>query len=93
MFVLEKYLKSLSANRDQAFQYIIDVGGIDTEASYAYDAKDETCKFNKGNVGATLKSFVDVKSGDEAALQDASATIGPIAVAIDASSIWFQLYL
>jgi len=77
---------------DDAFQYVKDAGGIDTETSYPYEGKDDTCKFNKANVGATLKSWVDVKSGDEAALADAAANVGPIAVAIDASSIWFQLY-
>jgi len=77
---------------DDAFQYIKDVGGIDTEQSYPYEAKDDTCRFNKANVGATLKSWTDVKSGDENGLQDASANVGPISVAIDASSIWFQLY-
>jgi len=77
---------------DQAFQYIEDAAGIDTEASYPYEAKDDTCKFNKANVGATLKGWVDVPTGNETALQSASATVGPISVAIDASSIWFQLY-
>jgi len=77
---------------DQAFQYIIDVKGIDTEKSYPYEAVDDTCKFKKANVGATLKSFTDVKAGDEKALQEAVANVGPISVAIDASQDSFQLY-
>jgi cathepsin L len=77
---------------DQAFQYVEDAGGIDTEASYPYEAQDDTCRFNKANVGATLKGFVDIPSGDENALQAAVATIGPISVAMDASSPNFQAY-
>jgi len=77
---------------DQAFQYIIDVKGIDTEKSYPYEAVDDTCRFKKANVGATLKSFTDIKSGDEKALQEAVANVGPISVAIDASQSSFQLY-
>jgi cathepsin L len=77
---------------DSAFEYIEKNGGVDTESSYPYEAKDDTCRFNKGNVGATLKSWVDIKSGDEEALKEASATVGPISVAIDAGTIFFQLY-
>lgn len=40
---------------DNAFQYIKDNGGIDTEKSYPYEAQDDTCKYNKANSGATDK--------------------------------------
>jgi len=78
---------------DEAFDYIKKNGGIDTEESYPYKGTDDKCAFNKANVGATLTSWVDVKMGDENALQDAVANVGPIAVAIDASSIFFQFYM
>lgn len=77
---------------DQAFQYVIKNKGIDTEASYPYKAEDQKCKFKKDDVGATEKSFKDVESGSEDALQKAVAEIGPISVAIDASQDSFQLY-
>jgi cathepsin L len=77
---------------DQAFQYIKDNNGIDTEDSYPYKAVDQSCQFNPANVGATDTGFVDVKSKDENELKNAVATVGPISVAIDASHITFQLY-
>lgn len=77
---------------DQAFAYIKDNGGIDTESSYPYDAKDETCHFEKANVGATDRGSVDIPQGDENALMQAVATIGPVSVAIDASQESFQFY-
>lgn len=77
---------------DYAFQYIKDNGGIDTEASYPYNAVDAACRFNKANIGATDKGFVDIPHGDENALKIALATIGPIAVAIDASHQTFHQY-
>jgi cathepsin L len=77
---------------DQAFQYIKENNGIDTEDSYPYKASDQTCKFNPANVGATDTGFVDIKSKDENALKEAVAAVGPVSVAIDASHITFQLY-
>jgi cathepsin L len=77
---------------DQGFEYIKSNGGIDTEDSYPYAGVDQSCKFDASNVGATLTSYVDVKSKDEEALTQAIATIGPISVAIDASHLAFQLY-
>ncbi len=50
---------------DQAFTYIKNNGGIDTEESYPYEGRDGQCRFNKNNVGATVSGFVDIKSGSE----------------------------
>jgi len=77
---------------DDAFKYIKDNNGIDTEASYPYTGQDGTCHFKAADVGANLTSFVDVKSKDEDALKQAVATVGPISVAIDANHMTFQLY-
>eukprot|EP00042_Codosiga_hollandica_P035476 m.263450 g.263450 ORF g.263450 m.263450 type:complete len:321 (-) comp54643_c0_seq4:120-1082(-) len=77
---------------DQAFEYIIKNKGIDTEASYPYTAQDGKCKFNSANVGATLSSYQDIPKGSESSLQNASALVGPISVAMDAGLASFQLY-
>merc|ERR1711946_21576 len=65
---------------------------IDTEASYPYEARDRTCRFKAANVGATITGYEVLRSGDEAALVDALASVGPIAIAIDASHMSFQFY-
>jgi len=77
---------------DQAFTYIKENNGIDTEDSYAYEARDGDCRFKAATVGATDTGFTDIKSKDESSLQDAVANVGPISVAIDASHASFQLY-
>jgi len=77
---------------DQAFAYIKDNHGIDTETSYPYEAEDDKCRFKPADVGATDSGYVDIASGDEDALMKAVASVGPISVAIDASHFSFQLY-
>jgi len=77
---------------DNAFRYIKANGGIDTEASYPYEAKNGKCRYNSSNTGATETGYVDIPKGDEEALQSAAATVGPISVAIDARHMSFQFY-
>lgn len=77
---------------DQAFDYIKANKGIDTEDSYPYKAVDQKCHFKAADVGATVTGYTDIPSGDENALTNAIATIGPISVAIDASNWSFQMY-
>jgi cathepsin L len=75
----------------QAMEYIISNKGIDTEASYPYTARDGTCHYNSAHSGATMKSYTNVKQGDENDLQEKVHT-GPTSVAIDASHSSFQFY-
>ncbi|KAM3594494.1 uncharacterized protein V6R79_008953 [Siganus canaliculatus] len=77
---------------DYAFKYIQANGGIDTEESYPYKAEDGQCNFKPDSIGAKCSGYVDVTQGDEDALKEALATIGPVSVAIDASPSSFQLY-
>jgi cathepsin L len=78
---------------DDAFNYIIQNNGIDTESSYPYTAEDGTCQYAASNCGSTLATsgYTDVTSGSETALLQA-VTITPTSVAIDASQPSFQSY-
>jgi hypothetical protein len=67
---------------DNAFKYIKENGGIETEADYPYHAKDGKCHFDKSKVAATCTGYVDIPAQDEAALKEAVATNGPVSVAI-----------
>ncbi|XP_042876581.1 procathepsin L-like [Penaeus japonicus] len=77
---------------DNAFEYVKENGGIDTEDVYPYDGEDEKCHYNPRGAGAEDKGFVDVREGSEHALKKAVATVGPVSVAIDASHESFQFY-
>ncbi|XP_073995740.1 procathepsin L-like [Rhodnius prolixus] len=77
---------------DNAFQYVKENHGIDTEKSYPYEAEDDRCRYKPSASGATDTGFMDIPEGREDKLKAAVATIGPISVAIDASHESFQLY-
>ena len=86
-----KKLYFLGGDEDYAFEFIKKMGGIDTEESYPYEARDPPhgsyCRYKKKNVGARVLGYKRVQSGDEHALEAAVATVGPIAVAVDASPL------
>lgn len=78
---------------NNAFRYVAVNRGIDTEDYYRYEARDNVCRFNRANVGGTCTGYRNVApAGDESALMTAVATIGPIAVAIDANHQSFMNY-
>jgi len=79
---------------DYAFAYMMEKqsGKDDTEASYAYEGKDGTCRFNPSNtVNAPVQSYTDIIEGNENDLQNAVGTVGPVSVAVDANMFW-QFY-
>ncbi|WCJ31261.1 cysteine proteinase1 [Euphorbia peplus] len=78
---------------DDAFQFIFQNGGIDTEADYPYQALDSQCDTTKMNTkAATIDGFEDVMPYDENSLKKAVAH-QPVSVAIEASGMPFQFYL
>ncbi|XP_046669393.1 procathepsin L-like [Homalodisca vitripennis] len=77
---------------DNAFKYIKNNHGIDTEQSYPYEAEDKQCRYSPSDAGASDSGFVDLPEGNEKKLMSAVAIIGPVSVAIDASHESFQFY-
>ncbi|GFY48226.1 cathepsin L, partial [Trichonephila inaurata madagascariensis] len=50
------------------------------------------CTFKSSSVGATCTGHVDIPSGDEEALKQGVASVGPISIAIDAHHESFHDY-
>ncbi|KAF7653878.1 hypothetical protein LDENG_00077450 [Lucifuga dentata] len=76
----------------QAFRYIIDNHGIDSEACYPYRGVQQVCHYNPSCRAANSSSYRILPQGSEMALQQAVATVGPISVAIDATRPTFHFY-
>ena len=67
-------------------------GKDDMEDQYKYTATDGICSPVKSqSPGTGVKSFVTIKKGDEKAMMDALARVGPLSVGVDANTDW-QLY-
>ncbi|KAG0566351.1 hypothetical protein KC19_7G057300 [Ceratodon purpureus] len=75
----------------QAFEYIRYNGGIDTEESYPYYAKDDQCEFHPNTVGAKVWDVVNITEGAEMQLKHAVATQRPVSVAFEVVND-FRLY-
>lgn len=76
---------------DNAFQYVMDVGGICSEDEYPYHAKQEVCRKSCKNV-AKISGIMDVPPGDVKALKAAIALHGPVAAGVQADRPAFQFY-
>ncbi|KAF8796073.1 Cathepsin K like protein [Argiope bruennichi] len=77
---------------DVAFEFIKKENGIDTEDSYPYEEAQDSCLFKPSGVGATCTGHAAIPTGNEKALKQAVATLGPISVAIDAHHESFHDY-
>lgn len=77
---------------DDAFEFIIRNGGLDTEDDYPYTADDGKCNVTRRNTKVvTIDGYEDVTPLSEKALQKAVAK-QPVSVAIEAVGRHFQLY-
>ncbi|XP_072226287.1 cathepsin S-like isoform X2 [Leuresthes tenuis] len=75
-----------------AFQYVMQNHGLDSDAAYPYIGKRDKCKYNSQYRAANCTGYGFLPKGDEFALKVGLASIGPISVAIDASRLKFLFY-
>ncbi|VDK23983.1 unnamed protein product [Taenia asiatica] len=74
-----------------AFKYL-EEHSIEPESAYPYRATDGPCRYNESLGVGTVTDIGDIPEGNETALMEAVATVGPISIAIDASSLGFMFY-
>uniref|UniRef100_A0A1A8GR76 Cathepsin K n=1 Tax=Nothobranchius korthausae TaxID=1143690 RepID=A0A1A8GR76_9TELE len=75
-----------------AFSYVKDNGGIDSEEAYPYVGEEQPCRYSSSGMAAQCKGYVEVPKGNEHALAVALFKAGPVSVGIDATQPSFQLY-
>uniref|UniRef100_A0A673TU31 Procathepsin L n=1 Tax=Suricata suricatta TaxID=37032 RepID=A0A673TU31_SURSU len=74
-----------------AFQYVRNNGGLDTEESYPYVARDGPCKYRPEHSAANITAFQTIPR-KEKILMMILRKIGPVSAAIDASLDTFRFY-
>ncbi|XP_052000004.1 cathepsin K-like [Xyrauchen texanus] len=75
-----------------AFKYVSDNKGIDSEESYPYVGIDQQCAYNESGRAADCKGYKEVPQGNESALAATVAKVGPVSVGIDATLSTFLYY-
>ncbi|XP_044761037.1 cathepsin L-like proteinase [Coccinella septempunctata] len=63
----------------------IQYSGIETLADYPYTGVEGQCNANAQKVHAQISSYVTLPPKNEQALQEALATVGPVAVSVDST--------
>ncbi len=79
---------------DRAYRYIVRFG-LSTEENYPYTAQNHMCKYNtmRDKINKTfISNWYDVSPLNETRLTETLYNMGPISVAIDASSKEFRFY-
>ncbi|KAG7467762.1 cathepsin L1-like [Solea senegalensis] len=75
-----------------AYDYVVN-NGLQSTSTYPYTSVDtQPCYYDGRLAEAHIKDYRFIPKGDEQALADAVATIGPITVAIDADHSSFLFY-
>ncbi|XP_056269929.1 procathepsin L [Pseudoliparis swirei] len=75
-----------------AYDYVVS-NGLQASDAYPYSSVDtQPCYYDSRQAVAHIKDYRFIPKGDEQALADAVATIGPITIAIDANHSSFLFY-
>lgn len=84
--------RGLNCSLEEISAGLTRLGGIESEASYPDDPSSNKCRFDPSKIAVRWGGYVDIVSGDENALEQSVAMVGPIGSSIDASHPSFQLY-
>ncbi|KAM3619703.1 uncharacterized protein V6R79_012335 [Siganus canaliculatus] len=75
-----------------AYEYVLN-NGLESTSSYPYTSLDsQPCYYDSRLAVAHIRDYRFIPRGDEQALADAVATVGPITVGIDADHASFMFY-
>ncbi|XP_034455523.1 cathepsin L1-like [Hippoglossus hippoglossus] len=76
----------------KAFNYVIRNGGVDSEISYPYEYQNGKCRYSEKGKAGFCSNFHVLPQRDERALQEVTASVGPVSVAVNAMLPSFHQY-
>lgn len=76
----------------KSYSYIIRNNGIDSEHFYPYEHQNGVCRYSVKGKAGYCSNFHVLPRGDEKTLQSVVASVGPVAVAVNAMLPSFHLY-
>ncbi|XP_070777479.1 cathepsin S, ortholog 1 [Enoplosus armatus] len=76
----------------KSYSYIIRNKGVDSESFYPYEHQNSVCRYSVKGKAGYCSNFHILPQGDEKTLQAVVASVGPVAVAINAMLPSFHLY-
>lgn len=72
------------ATEPLAFGYVAQ-SGMTTEQSYPYEGRTGSCSYDKTSAVVGIANYTHLPTNDYASLMEAVATVGPVAISVDAS--------
>jgi len=73
---------------ENAYKTLFEIGGLEREADYGYDGKDEACQFNRSKVAARVTGGLEI-SQNETQMAQWLLQNGPISVGLNANAMQF----
>lgn len=73
---------------ENAYKYIADAGGLETEQDYSYKGVEGTCSFAQGKAAAQIKGSIKIPA-DEVAMASALVKEGPLSIGLNAYYMQF----
>merc|ERR1719466_493201 len=67
---------------ENAYETLLEIGGLEAEADYGYDGEDEACKFNRSKVVTRVTGGVEI-SQNETQMAQWLLQNGPISVGLN----------
>jgi len=75
---------------ENAYETLLEIGGLESEEEYGYDGEDEACKFNRTKVVTRVSGGVEI-SQNETQMAQWLLKNGPISIGLNAFAMQFYM--
>lgn len=74
---------------ENAFEYIKNAGGLETDSEYPYLGVDSSCQFDQQRASVRVSGFTKLNTEDEDSIASFLTETGPLAVALNADPLMY----